>query len=359
MKKILIGVVALAVMVSPSIASAASNDVSLTTDTVLTVGGIDLNIAGSTAALESIEMADSGNSFTVVLSNGSSIKITSADRRVLTNSAPGKYVITDSCTSSVSTLELASYSGTVTVVITPTSTICTVTATPSTSGTSITSTVKKPVVMIPVTTTANNTANQTIASSITRSLQRGMTGDDIRTLQTLLSTDPSVYPEKSVTGYFGPATERAVKAFQAKYKLPTVGAVGPMTRAMLIEIFGTEAPAVPAVPATPATPGVAPATPAIPASPSTGSISRPLKIGSTGSDVKTLQQFLNASGFTIAGSGVGSPGNETDYLGRLTVEAIKKFQAKYGIVSSGTPETTGYGRVGPKTRAKLNELMGQ
>ena len=256
MKKILIGVVALAVMVSPSIASAASNDVSLTTDTVLTVGGINLNVAGSTAALESIEMADSGNSFTVVLSNGSSIKITSADRRVLTNSAPGKYVITDSCTSSVSTLELASYSGTVTVVITPTSTICTVTATPSTSGTR-TSTVKKPVVMIPVTTTANNTANQTITSSITRSLQRGMTGDDVRTLQTLLSTDPSVYPEKSVTGYFGPVTERAVKAFQAKYKLPTVGAVGPMTRAMLIEIFGTVAPAVPAVPATPATPGIA------------------------------------------------------------------------------------------------------
>lgn len=365
MKKILISAVALAVLVSPSFVSATYNDVTMTTDTVITVGGIDLNVSGSTAAIESIDILTS--SFTVVISNGSSIKITSADRRDITTDAPAKYIITNTCDSSVYTLELASYSGIITTVITPQSTTCTNTGSVSSSGTGRGGggavTTKKvvpvaPVAIAPV-TVAQSTVGQTVASSITRSLQRGMTGDDVRTLQTLLSTDPSVYPEKSVTGYFGPATERAVKAFQTKYKLPTVGAVGPMTRAMLIEIFGAAQPAVPAVPATPATPGVAPATPAAPTSPSTGAISRPLKMGSTGNDVKTLQQFLNASGFTITGSGVGSPGNETNYLGQLTVEAIKKFQAKYGIVSSGTPETTGYGSLGPKTRAKLNELMGQ
>ena len=49
----------------------------------------------------------------------------------------------------------------------------------------------------------------------------------------------------------------------------------------------------------------------------------------------------------------------TGYFGALTQKAVQRFQAKYGIVNSGTPLTTGYGRVGPKTRAKLNELYGQ
>ncbi|MEK7607581.1 MAG: peptidoglycan-binding domain-containing protein [Patescibacteria group bacterium] len=267
MKKILIGAVALAVLVSPSLAIAASNDVSLTTDTVLTVGGIDLNVAGSTAALESIEMADSGNSFTVVLSSGSSFKITSADRRVLTTDAPAKYILTDSCSSSVSTLELASYSGTVTIVITPTSTICTITTAQATSGTG-----------------------------------RGSSGGG------------AVTTKKVVAPVVKTATPVATQA-SATAKVAAAGSNAKFTRA--------------------------------------------LKVGSAGNDVKQLQQFLNANGFTVASSGVGSPGKETTYMGKLTQKAIKKFQVKYGIVSSGTPETTGYGNLGPKTRAKLNELMGR
>ena len=43
----------------------------------------------------------------------------------------------------------------------------------------------------------------------------------------------------------------------------------------------------------------------------------------------------------------------TGYFGPATLAAVKKFQVKYGIASSGNP---GYGLVGPKTRAKLNEL---
>lgn len=46
----------------------------------------------------------------------------------------------------------------------------------------------------------------------------------------------------------------------------------------------------------------------------------------------------------------------TGYFGPLTLKAVQRFQTKYGIVSSGSPSTTGYGRVGPRTRAKLNEL---
>lgn len=93
----------------------------------------------------------------------------------------------------------------------------------------------------------------------------------------------------------------------------------------------------------------------MPVSAKVNSITANLSSGSRGASVKSLQEFLNAKGFTVALSGPGSPGNETDRFGPLTVKAVQKFQEKYGIAKPGEP---GYGRVGPKTRAKINELMG-
>jgi len=85
-----------------------------------------------------------------------------------------------------------------------------------------------------------------------------------------------------------------------------------------------------------------------------------LVIGRVNSQVKTLQQMLNSDPDTrVAAIGPGSPGKETTMYGSLTQAAIKKFQKKYGIVSSGTPSTTGYGALGPKTRAQLNALFGK
>lgn len=70
-------------------------------------------------------------------------------------------------------------------------------------------------------------------------------------------------------------------------------------------------------------------------------------------DVKALQQYLNAHGFLVAANGPGSPGNETTYFGPATTAALQKFQAHAGLVSSGTPSMTGYGRFGPLTRAYI------
>jgi peptidoglycan hydrolase-like protein with peptidoglycan-binding domain len=79
---------------------------------------------------------------------------------------------------------------------------------------------------------------------------------------------------------------------------------------------------------------------------------RQLQVGSTGSDVSSLQAYLatNAS--------IYPEGLVTGYYGSLTEAAVERFQTAQGIVTSGTPATTGYGRVGPLTLARLNSLMG-
>jgi spore germination protein YaaH len=84
-------------------------------------------------------------------------------------------------------------------------------------------------------------------------------------------------------------------------------------------------------------------------------LSRGLDLGSTGEDVRTLQRILNMDPQTqVAQSGVGSPGNETTYFGLATQAAVEKFQVRYGIAAAGA---SGYGYVGPATRAKLNAIL--
>jgi hypothetical protein len=70
--------------------------------------------------------------------------------------------------------------------------------------------------------------------------------------------------------------------------------------------------------------------------------------GSVGTDVLLLKKILGLEGLLTS---------TTATYGASTTKAVSSFQSKYGIVSSGTPETTGYGSVGPKTRAFLNKMI--
>ena len=82
-----------------------------------------------------------------------------------------------------------------------------------------------------------------------------------------------------------------------------------------------------------------------------------LKVGSYGADVKRLQQFLNQNGFTIAWSGEGSPGKETQSYTRKVADAVSDFQERYaGYILRPYGYTRGTGTVGPTTRRAINYL---
>ena len=65
------------------------------------------------------------------------------------------------------------------------------------------------------------------------SLSLGSRGEAVEALQALLAANPDIYPEGLITGYFGKATERALKRLQKEHGLEQVGIVGPKTRRLL------------------------------------------------------------------------------------------------------------------------------
>lgn len=71
--------------------------------------------------------------------------------------------------------------------------------------------------------------------------------------------------------------------------------------------------------------------------------------GDAGFHVTLLQQFLKDRGYLQTPDPAGLFGPNTEL-------AVQKFQVDNEIVSFGTPETTGYGRVGPQTLGVLNAL---
>jgi hypothetical protein len=72
-----------------------------------------------------------------------------------------------------------------------------------------------------------------------------------------------------------------------------------------------------------------------------------LQFSQTSDEIKMLQDILKYEGLFPTNA------DSTGYYGSVTKKAVQNFQLKYGIVKE---TDAGYGRVGPKTRAKLNVL---
>jgi len=81
-------------------------------------------------------------------------------------------------------------------------------------------------------------------------------------------------------------------------------------------------------------------------------LDRELQYGSVGADVHALQNVLRYEGYFPANH------SGSTYFGNLTQLSVQAFQRAHDIVQSGTPATTGYGRVGPQTLAAINKIYG-
>lgn len=82
-------------------------------------------------------------------------------------------------------------------------------------------------------------------------------------------------------------------------------------------------------------------------------LSRTLSLGSsdstTGGEVSKLQRFLTRTGHY-------NYGEITGYFGPATEQAVQAWQAANGVVSAGSAQTTGYGVMGPASRAKVQSV---
>jgi len=240
MSKTLLAAASIVALLAPTLAFAAYNDVTLTTDTVISVGGYTLNVSGSSAVVQSIVV--NGGSFSVTLASGSSVAVVSPTLQQLSSDVTTD-VTSNTCSGSASSIALAySGAGTVTNVITPSGTVCTGSgSTPAPSGggggaivgsgplapgyvninptattTALTGTSS---IAIPAASTSTETA-QPPAFHFARNLQLQEHGADVQQLQELLNTHGALVAANgsgspgTETDYFGSLTYQALIRFQ-------------------------------------------------------------------------------------------------------------------------------------------------
>lgn len=64
----------------------------------------------------------------------------------------------------------------------------------------------------------------------------GQRSEEVKKIQEILKTDPDIYPEGYVTGYFGPLTRRAIERLQKRCKLPETGIIDSETEKCIYPI---------------------------------------------------------------------------------------------------------------------------
>jgi len=144
-------------------------------------------------------------------------------------------------------------------------------------------------------------------------LRQGSSGNSVKLIQNYLNAiaeglgiSADVMPRLTADGIFGPATDRAVRAFQSIFGLTTDGIVGPSTWHSIIDQFNLLNMDV--------YPGTA------------------LRVGSRGSDVLKIQKYLNV----ISKKYPSIPRlSEDGIFGNGTAAAVREFQRIFGLGIDG------------------------
>ncbi|MBI3631187.1 MAG: peptidoglycan-binding protein [Candidatus Sungbacteria bacterium] len=258
----------LGVLLLPAV-SLAANEVITNADTTLVLGSDSSNYTLKNTSQFDSMTADT-TTFSFTLSQGGRVTLVSPDRKKLNTNAspPVRAVFTCGTDQSQLDLTIDDPFTTTTVIVTPTGTCSTGSGTGGGSGgggssggggggggtstapgqaadkllalqQKITSLQTKIAEKRGTQNQGRFGATPPAFGVFARNLAPGQRDEEVRRLQELLARDKAVYPEGTASGFFGPATTRAVKNFQKKYGLPQVGTVGPQTRKKLEELFGS------------------------------------------------------------------------------------------------------------------------
>ena len=153
-----------------------------------------------------------------------------------------------------------------------------------------------------------------------RVLRRGDTGDTVKVLQYFLAYLSDFYPSipyVSIDGVFGAGTENAVRAAQRRFGLSVDGVVGRQTWNTLYNAFNSARASAP---------------PVFSDVPIVQYPGRALREGSTGEDVRRLQQYLAyLSNFYPSIPRVNTVG----VFGNTTSRAVREFQRLFGLSVDG------------------------
>ena len=157
--------------------------------------------------------------------------------------------------------------------------------------------------------------------ALARSYSLGDDAAEIATIQKALEELDFYYTD--ITGHYGKRTQSAVRKFQKRYRLEQTGVADEKTVALLYELSGMEAPA------------------GSTALPQQSYGASTLREGSRSDAVRILQENLALLDY-YEGSVTGS-------YGRLTKEAVRRFQRDNDLSADGV--------AGPRTFEKLNALL--
>lgn len=159
---------------------------------------------------------------------------------------------------------------------------------------------------------SSSSSSSSSASGFTRTLRKGYTGTDVISVQQKLK-DLGFYTG-SVDGVYGTGSMAAVKAFQRQNGLTADGLVGSRTHAVLMSATSGS------------TSNSGSGNSSSDSSSDQTHAEGTLSYGSTGSEVKKMQQALKALGYNVSADGS---------YGALTQMAVTQFQKRNGLTADG------------------------
>lgn len=159
---------------------------------------------------------------------------------------------------------------------------------------------------------SSSSSSSSSASGFTRTLRKGYTGTDVISVQQKLK-DLGFYTG-SVDGVYGTGSMAAVKAFQRQNGLTADGLVGSRTHAVLMSATSGS------------TSNSGSGNSSYDSSSDQTYAEGTLSCGSTGSEVKKMQQALKALGYNVSADGS---------YGALTQMAVTQFQKRNGLTADG------------------------